>query len=308
MGLLFAPCAGHAQATGASAGRHGTLVVTPADIYAGPAIVGQTKAASCTATNSGTASLTISKVTSSNPAFRVFNLNLPRVLGAGQSVPFTVQFTPQALEYVVASVLFVSNASNPGATLLLHGTGVPAGTLVASPSPVFFGKVAAGGRKQMLLVVKNVGYSDVTISKESLAGASFGTSGLTLPLTLTPAESITLSGIFTPISDGVVRGSIVLTSNGTNPSLTVPIFGTGLVSVSLSWAASASAVSGYNVYRSRTSGGPYHKLTSAPDVNTSYNDDGVVGSRTYYYVVTSVNRQGVESNYSEQAIAVVPGP
>jgi hypothetical protein len=305
-GLLSAPSAIIAQTPTPSSPNRGVLVFAPDELYAGHIVLGRTATMTCTISNRGSSSVTISKATSSNPVFRVLNLRLPTVLAPNQSTTFTVQFLPRALEYVIASVAFTSNASEPNATLLLHGTGVRPGKLVASLSPIFFGKVPAGGRKQLTLAVTNAGYSDVTISAQSLSGSPFQVRGLNLPLTLGPAESITFGMTFTPIYNGVVRGSLSLASTATNPSLTVPVFGTGLVSVSLAWNASSSAVAGYNVYRSRILGGPYHKLTAAPELNTSYTDNGIFTGNIYYYVVTSVDPQGLESSYSNQAVAVVP--
>jgi fibronectin type 3 domain-containing protein len=64
-------------------------------------------------------------------------------------------------------------------------------------------------------------------------------------------------------------------------------------------------VTGYNVYRSTTPGGPYVKL--APLVaDPTYTDWLVTSGRTYYYVVTAVDSVGHESNYSEAAVAAIP--
>jgi len=77
--------------------------------------------------------------------------------------------------------------------------------------------------------------------------------------------------------------------------------------VALSWNASTSSgVTGYNAYRSPTAGGPYTKLNSSPIPSTSYADQTVQGGYMYYYVTTAVNSQGVESVYSNQAVATVP--
>jgi fibronectin type 3 domain-containing protein len=65
-------------------------------------------------------------------------------------------------------------------------------------------------------------------------------------------------------------------------------------------------VTGYNVYSSAVSGGPYAKLTSTPVAITSYTDSGVQPGETYYFVVTAVNSQNVESADSGQVSATVP--
>lgn len=80
----------------------------------------------------------------------------------------------------------------------------------------------------------------------------------------------------------------------------------GSHSVSLSWVASVSQVVGYDVYRGSKSGGPYSKINSLVNTTTSYTDTNVTGGITYYYVVTSVNASGEQSNFSNQATAVIP--
>jgi hypothetical protein len=80
-------------------------------------------------------------------------------------------------------------------------------------------------------------------------------------------------------------------------------------SVSLSWAASTSSnISGYNVYRGTTSGGPYTRINGSLDAGTSYVDNTVSSGMTYFYVTTAVETNGVESGYSNEAQAVVPTP
>ena len=76
--------------------------------------------------------------------------------------------------------------------------------------------------------------------------------------------------------------------------------------VGLSWNASTSPVAGYNAYRSMTSGGPYTLLNSGLIPGTTYTDFGVQHGYTYYYVTTSVDSQGHESPYSNEARASVP--
>lgn len=80
----------------------------------------------------------------------------------------------------------------------------------------------------------------------------------------------------------------------------------GSHSVSLSWVASVSQVVGYDVFRGSKSGGPYSKINSLVNTTTSYTDTNVTGGITYYYVVTSVNTSGEQSNFSNQAKAVIP--
>ena len=77
-------------------------------------------------------------------------------------------------------------------------------------------------------------------------------------------------------------------------------------SVALSWNASASAVFGYNVYRSSVSGGGYVKLNSSLVSVLAYTDSTVQSGGTYYYVTTAVDANGVESTFSNEVAAAIP--
>ncbi len=76
--------------------------------------------------------------------------------------------------------------------------------------------------------------------------------------------------------------------------------------VDLFWNASSSTVIGYNAYRGDQDGGPYGRLNAAVIPVLTYIDDTVERGKTYYYVVTAVRANSVESPYSNQATAVIP--
>lgn len=77
-------------------------------------------------------------------------------------------------------------------------------------------------------------------------------------------------------------------------------------SATLRWAPSTTPDAKYNVYRANQSGGPYSKINSSAIERTSYVDLSVFGGQTYYYVVTAVSADNVESAYSNEAVAVIP--
>jgi fibronectin type 3 domain-containing protein len=133
-------------------------------------------------------------------------------------------------------------------------------------------------------------------------------SGITFPTTIAAGQSVNFEVTFAPQSAGSFPGTIAFVSDATNtPSLTLTGTGTQVVShsVALAWADSQQ-VTGYNVYRGTTSGGPYsEKLTSSPLSTPDYVDTTVQAGATYYYVATALDANG-ESGYSNQASAVVP--
>src|SRR5436309_3277955 len=77
-------------------------------------------------------------------------------------------------------------------------------------------------------------------------------------------------------------------------------------SAALSWTASTSTVSGYNVYRGTVDGGPYTLMNASLVTGQSYTDTAVQSAVTYYYVTTAVDSNNVESLHSNQVTAVIP--
>lgn len=389
-----------------------TLKLDPTPIWAGNIAVGQSVTLSCTLTNSGPQSVTVAKATSNNSAYRVTSPSFPLTLASGKSVKVTVLFAPKSAQRMIGTIAFSSNASDPTLDLALNGWGV-SGTVAASPASIDFGSVASGNTESVFETLTNRGTAAVTISSANTNGSAFARTGITLPLTLAPAHSVTFKVLFLPKSGGAASGSLTVLSNASDKTLTIPLSGnssaagtlsispasanlgsvavgssktmsaslsasgsnvvvssatttsseftisgvsfpmtvaagksvsftvkfapassgaaagklsfaanaadspvveslsgTGMAAtghdVGLSWKASASTVSGYNVYRGTKSGGPYSKINGTTDSSTSYSDASVQAGSTYYYVVTSVNSKGTESGYSNQVTAVVP--
>ena len=73
----------------------------------------------------------------------------------------------------------------------------------------------------------------------------------------------------------------------------------------LNWDASTSDIIGYYVYRLLMDG-TYAKINTAPAVLTEFTDTRIQNGQTYSYVVTAVDADNMESNYSEPAIVTIP--
>jgi hypothetical protein len=76
--------------------------------------------------------------------------------------------------------------------------------------------------------ITNTGGANVTITQANATGAGFSISGLTLPLTLGPGQSKTFDVTFAPQSAGAVNGNIAIINDGSNPTLNIPLSGTGV--------------------------------------------------------------------------------
>jgi rhamnogalacturonan endolyase len=79
---------------------------------------------------------------------------------------------------------------------------------------------------------------------------------------------------------------------------------TDLYAIKLFWnKVNGENIAGYNIYRSETSGSGYALLNGDLLTDISYLDEPLFGSKIYYYVVTSVDTNLIESFYSEEVVA-----
>jgi Protein of unknown function (DUF2012) len=77
-------------------------------------------------------------------------------------------------------------------------------------------------------------------------------------------------------------------------------------SATLSWTASTSAVTGYNIYRGSVTGGPYTLVNTSLVTLVTFTDSAVQSGATYFYVTTAVDGSGNESVFSNEVKAVIP--
>lgn len=68
----------------------------------------------------------------------------------------------------------------------------------------------------------------------------------------------------------------------------------------LNWEANGEQIAGYNIYRTTTPHSNYKKINSSLVMETSYVDYFLSPDMVYYYVITAVDNQNRESNYSEE--------
>src|SRR5205807_1609459 len=225
------------------------LSVTPPSVSFGNAVVGTTNTQTITLTNPGTANLTISQATVSEQSFTMTGLNIPLILGAGQTTSFNVAYVPSSAGSVTGSLSLVSDAPNSPTTLALSGTGVAATLqLTTSPTSLSFGNVTVGSSTQTVTLT-NSGNSSVSISQVQVSGPGFSTSGLTPPMTLLGGQSTNFIVAFTPAGGGSVTGGVSVVSNAANSPAIINLSGVGVHLVTLNWDPSTLVVAGYNIYR-----------------------------------------------------------
>ncbi|MGB7516684.1 MAG: choice-of-anchor D domain-containing protein [Candidatus Acidiferrum sp.] len=325
MSVSFAPTASEnvagnitiASSQGASAvipvtgsGVQPALTITPSSASFGSVTEGSPATQTIQLSNSGTGTLTITQVSVAGSGFSTGTLTLPITLSSGQATNFNVQFAPTSAGAASGNVTIVSNAPNSPSVIGLSGTGVAATELLTfSTTNIGFGSVNDGSSATQNVNVTNSGNAKVTVSQISESGTGFSLSGASAPVTLTAGQALTFGVVFSPSAAGSETGTVTVASTASGSPVSIALSGTGVQvnhSVNLAWVASATTVSGYNVYRSTTSGSGYTKINAALVPSLTYDDTTVQGGTTYYYVVTAVDSSGDESADSNQATAVIP--
>ena len=286
-----------------------TLTLSPGSINFGSVVTGVANTQTVQISNPGSASVTVTAANISGTGFSSSGLTLPLTLSGGKTASFNVQFDPKSAGPVTGSLSLVSDATNPPSAIALSGAGVAAGlTLSVNPTSVSFGNVNVGSTASHTVTVTNTGNSNVAISQESLTGANLSLSGAAA-VTLSPSQSVTLTVQYAPTTAVSTAGTLAIVSNATGSPASISVSGTGVAAVqhtvALSWNASTSAT-GYNVYRSATSGSGYARVNSGVDGTLSYSDTSVQNGQTYFYVTTALDATGQESAYSTEVSAVIP--
>src|SRR5664279_877741 len=97
MGLTFlVGCQGFSSGKSSTQQSLGTLALSGASLDFGSVTTGQSKTMTAAASNTGTASVTVSSASISSKYFSLSAPILPITLGPGQSAPVTIVFTPNA--------------------------------------------------------------------------------------------------------------------------------------------------------------------------------------------------------------------
>lgn len=230
----------------------GTLTAAPASVSFGNVQIGTSQTASETLSNTGGSNLTVTQLVATGSGFSTAGLSLPVTLTPGQSVAFSVIFSPSAAGLASGSLALTNDGSNSPLNVALSGTGVAAGSLTENPTSFSFGSVQVGASQTQTETLKNSGAESLTISQVTAAGAGFSYTGLTLPLTLAPNQSSTFGVAFTPKTAGVVSGDLSITLSGSSNTLDIALSGTGVTPATLSATPTSLTFTGVQSGKTQT--------------------------------------------------------
>jgi hypothetical protein len=111
----------------------GQLTSSTSALSFGNVNVSSSNSQSTTLTNTGNATVTISKITFSGAGFSASGVSAGLALTPGQTATANVTFAPAAAGSVAGSIVVTSNAANSPTTITLSGTGVQTGGQLTPP-------------------------------------------------------------------------------------------------------------------------------------------------------------------------------
>jgi hypothetical protein len=189
--------------------------------------------------------------------------------------------TPGKTGYVFSPLnqqVTISGANKTGVNFTLM-----AGQLSATTPSFNFGTVNLGASSSLQTGNLTATNGDVTVTTDTLTGASFVLSGITFPRTITSGQSASFAVNFAPVATGSASGTLSFSSNASNTFTPVGLSGTGA-------GLSVSPVS--------------LSFGSVPDATTSSSQNGTISAVGASITITGINLAGTE--FSVSGLPAVP--
>ena len=188
--------------------------------------VGQSAQANLTVSNTGTAPLIVTAITSSSASFAVGGPTSFTIAPGDPSRTIRIDFAPNASQVFTGSLTVVSNdTATPRLAVSVTGTG--AQPRLSVPASLSFGTVPINcSTSSLSLTLTNTGAIALTVSSVTVGA----------PYTVTPTSgsvapnggTISLTVTFSPTALGAANETLTINSDDpTNPSTSVAITGTG---------------------------------------------------------------------------------
>jgi Leucine-rich repeat (LRR) protein/sugar lactone lactonase YvrE len=179
--------------------------------------------------NTGSVTLTIdsASVTGTNASeFQLGFPTLPYSLAPGDSIPFTITFTPANNGFRTAKISFRSDdASNDPYAFSLSGTGVNGTRIIQLSGDLAFGAIPIGNTGIKTLAIKNSGNSSLTIQSTQVP-ANFSTDNIG-GVIINAGDSLSLRIYYDPVNGGSDGGYLKLMSDATSGTDSIAVSGSG---------------------------------------------------------------------------------
>jgi hypothetical protein len=227
----FSGCAG--VVGGAGPGKPGGIAasfqLTPGSVNFGNVAVGKGTIQRVSIANTGTKPINIIQASFSNPQFSFSGMATPMALATGQTGNFSIAVNPTAPGNLTGTLTVKGDGGSNPVVVDLSATGVSAQPQISLSVPSLdFGSVSVGLQSNSTIAISNSGGGDLMISVLTLTGGEFGVSGISTPRTIGAGQNANLTLTFHPTAAGAASGSLLIVSNDlSNPTITIPLTGTG---------------------------------------------------------------------------------
>lgn len=180
--------------------------------------------------NTGTADLTIQSVFASPIQFEVATDPMPFVLHEGETLEAMLSFHPIAVGLLSGTVTIESDDPDEG-TLIIDVSGVGIDPEInLSATSHGYGEVLLGEYRDWMIVIENLGLTDLVVYAVDSDHSDFSLVGSILPDTIPAGENGSVTVRFAPSGVGLRAGILSLFSNDRDESpLLVSVVGTGVV-------------------------------------------------------------------------------
>jgi hypothetical protein len=193
------------------------------------------------------------------------NVNIAAATTSSYTTPATTASDNGSAFKVVVSNSAGTATSN-AVTLTVNPAPAPA--IQVNPSSISFGNVVVGSNLSQSLIISNTGNATLTITQISVTGATFSTSGYTLPLSVNAGQQSTITVGFLPTVVGAVSGSVSIISNAPTSPTSVGLSGSG-VAATLTLGVNPTSLSFGNVLTGTTSATQNVTITNTGNSNVT---------------------------------------
>ncbi len=209
--------------TGTGGGPAVTLSPTSLT-FAAQAVGTSSSPQSVTLTNTGSAKLTVSGISTSGDFSQTNTCGSS--VAAGASCTISVTFKPTVAGTRSGTLTVTDNASPATQTVSLTGTGTGGPAVSLSPTSLTFGSQAVGvSSSSQAVTLENTGTSTLTISSIAVSGPFSQTN--TCGSSVAAGASCSIAVTFKPVVTGTTTGTLTVTDNASPPTQTVSLTGMG---------------------------------------------------------------------------------
>lgn len=211
--------------------------IAPASLSFGAALVGSaTSAQTVTVTNSGTAALSLSGLSTSSTDFQITGgtCATSKPVAAGGNCTVLLDFEPQAAGARSATLTLAHNAAGSPGTVALSGTGTaatPAAQL--APTSLSFTQTVGSTSAVQSITLSNPGSAALVVSSVTLSGAAAGDYAIAAGSTCAAGGSVPVNGScvvklgFKPTTTGARAAALVVAHNAAGNPSSVTLNGSG---------------------------------------------------------------------------------